>query len=156
MQERQGSKPVKNATPVEHAAEEQEPEEMDLRPNLKLKTVGKIDLESLNKPQAAPKEEPVKEERVQNSEKELKQAEPVSANPAIESQEVPMKEETPEVKSSNENKEEQGGVFKIRPTEFKSSINVLGKIDLDALNQSTRPKKKTKEEKKKHSGHEYA
>ena len=27
-------------------------------------------------------------------------------------------------------------------------VNVLGKIDLDALNQSTRPKKKSKEEKR--------
>ena len=39
--------------------------------------------------------------------------------------------------------------FKIRPTEFKSKINVVGQIDLDALNQSTRPKKKSKEEKRK-------
>ena len=28
-------------------------------------------------------------------------------------------------------------------------MNVLGKIDLDSLNQSTRPKKKTKEERRK-------
>ena len=40
-------------------------------------------------------------------------------------------------------------VFKIRPTEFKSKINVVGQIDLAALNQSTRPKKKSKEEKRK-------
>ena len=40
-------------------------------------------------------------------------------------------------------------MFKIRPTEFKSKINVVGQIDLAALNQSTRPKKKTKEEKRK-------
>ena len=42
-----------------------------------------------------------------------------------------------------------GEVFKIRPTEFKSKINVVGQIDLAALNQSTRPKKKSKEEKRK-------
>lgn len=41
------------------------------------------------------------------------------------------------------------GVFKIRATEFVSKINVVGQIDLDALNQSTRPKKKSKEEKRK-------
>ncbi len=40
-------------------------------------------------------------------------------------------------------------VFKIRPTEFKSKINVVGQIDLATLNQSTRPKKKSKEEKRK-------
>lgn len=32
---------------------------------------------------------------------------------------------------------------------FKSKVNVIGKIDLEELNQSTRPKKKTKEEKRK-------
>ena len=35
-----------------------------------------------------------------------------------------------------------------RPT-LSTNINVVGKIDLDALNQQTRPKKKTKEEKRK-------
>ena len=44
---------------------------------------------------------------------------------------------------------EEEGVFKIRPTEFVSKINVIGQIDLAALNQSTRPKKKSKEEKRK-------
>ncbi|MBR1395020.1 MAG: translation initiation factor IF-2 [Prevotella sp.] len=41
-------------------------------------------------------------------------------------------------------------VFKLK-TEQKAmpNLNVVGKIDLDALNQSTRPKKKSKEEKKK-------
>ena len=40
-------------------------------------------------------------------------------------------------------------VFKIHQTGFVSKINVVGQIDLDAINQSTRPKKKSKEEKKK-------
>ena len=48
-----------------------------------------------------------------------------------------------------ENRTGDDGVFKIRPTEFKSKINVVGQIDLAALNQSTRPKKKSKEEKRK-------
>ena len=41
-------------------------------------------------------------------------------------------------------------VFKLKTEQkAKPNLNVVGKIDLDALNQSTRPKKKTKEEKKK-------
>ncbi len=44
---------------------------------------------------------------------------------------------------------ESDEVFKIRSTEFVSKINVIGQIDLSALNQSTRPKKKSKEEKRK-------
>ena len=34
-------------------------------------------------------------------------------------------------------------------SEFVSKINIIGQIDLATINQSTRPKKKTKEEKKK-------
>ncbi|MEZ7948915.1 MAG: translation initiation factor IF-2, partial [Macellibacteroides fermentans] len=40
-------------------------------------------------------------------------------------------------------------VYRINTTKFESNIKVTGKIDLNALNQSTRPKKKTKEEKRK-------
>lgn len=40
------------------------------------------------------------------------------------------------------------GVFKIRQPELGAKINVIGQIDLAALNQSTRPKKKSKEEKR--------
>ena len=58
-----------------------------------------------------------------------------------------MEKETPEAAPVQEKEEDD--VFKIRPTEFKSKINVVGQIDLAALNQSTRPKKKSKEEKRK-------
>lgn len=40
-------------------------------------------------------------------------------------------------------------VFTIRKPEIVSKINVVGQIDLAALNQTTRPKKKSKEEKRK-------
>ena len=43
---------------------------------------------------------------------------------------------------------EDDGVFKIRQPELGAKINVIGQIDLAALNQSTRPKKKSKEEKR--------
>ncbi len=52
-------------------------------------------------------------------------------------------EHTEETKKSGEEE-----IFKIRQPEFVSKINVIGQIDLAALNQSTRPKKKSKEEKK--------
>ncbi|WP_321478918.1 translation initiation factor IF-2 [uncultured Bacteroides sp.] len=52
----------------------------------------------------------------------------------------------PHPSSSNNDDED---VFKIRPTEFVSKINVIGQIDLAALNQTTRPKKKSKEERRK-------
>ncbi len=40
-------------------------------------------------------------------------------------------------------------LFRLHPGRLESNIKVTGKIDLDALNQSTRPKKKTREERKK-------
>ena len=60
---------------------------------------------------------------------------------------VEKEEETPvEETKSADNSEE---IFTIRKPEFVSKINVIGQIDLAALNQSTRPKKKSKEEKRK-------
>lgn len=54
---------------------------------------------------------------------------------------VDRKEEAPEEQGDN--------LFRLSSAKIESKIKVTGKIDLDALNQSTRPKKKTKEEKKK-------
>ncbi|KAA6343539.1 Translation initiation factor IF-2 [termite gut metagenome] len=63
------------------------------------------------------------------------------------------KEEKDDTKEKNIEETEavgtESGVFKIRPTEFVSRINVVGQIDLSALNQNVRPKKKSKEEKQK-------
>ena len=144
----------------------------DVRP--KFKPVGKIDLDGLKKKKkpavVEPAETPVVQEGPAKPEPENKQAEvektevkteeaPVQQpqveekqepkQPEIKAEELkpePMEEEKKQ-QSVQENKEDE--VFKIRPTEFKSKINVVGQIDLAALNQSTRPKKKTKEEKKK-------
>lgn len=44
---------------------------------------------------------------------------------------------------------EEETIFRIGTPKFESKIKVTGKINLDSLNQSTRPKKKTKEERKK-------
>ena len=146
----------------------------DVRP--KFKPVGKIDLDGLKKKKkpavVEPAETPVVQEGPAKPEPENKQAEvektevkteeaPVQQpqveekqepkQPEIKAEELkpePMEEEKKQ-QSVQENKEDE--VFKIRPTEFKSKINVVGQIDLAALNQSTRPKKKSKEEKKKES-----
>ena len=138
----------------------------DARP--KFKPVGKVDLDNLNKKPVAPKEEaPVKVEEPKPVVVEEKEPEPVK--PVEVAQPEPVKVEEPkpvvveekepepvkpveapkveEVKVEEEPADD--GVFKIRTTEFKSKINVVGQIDLAALNQSTRPKKKSKEEKRK-------
>ena len=132
-QERQTKDRGKSSVAIEGFEEPKKEEEIDLRPVSKFKPVGKIDLDALNKkPEAPAQPEP---EAVQTSVEEKE----------TESEKEPMSKENPETNHT----EDKDGVFKIRPTEFKSGINVLGKIDLDALNQSTRPKKKSKEEKRK-------
>ena len=131
----------------------------------KFKPVGKIDLENLNK---NPKQE---EKEVQPAAESEQPAQPVAGTneqtvteedipqpdttnkedsrptEALSSQ--PMEEEKKETPQNMEPAQEKEEVFKIRSTEFKSKINVVGQIDLAALNQSTRPRKKSKEERKK-------
>ena len=153
IQERQNKDRNKPTVSIEGTEEPKKEEEIDLRPSVKFKPVGKIDLDSLNKRHAAPKvEEPVKVVEPEVVPEPVKEVKPepapevvVAPVEEVEPQEVHMEKET----SEKINVQEEDGVFKIRPTEFKSGINVLGKIDLDALNQSTRPKKKSKEEKRK-------
>ena len=92
-----------------------------------------------SEPTPAPAPVPVQEEK---KEPEIKKTE--ENIPQVKE----MEKEAPEATPVQEKNEEED-VFKIRPTEFKSKINVVGQIDLAALNQSTRPKKKSKEEKRK-------
>ena len=168
IQERQHkdrNKPSKSLNKVEQEEVVKTVVPEDARP--KLKTVGKIDLYGSKKQAATKKEEEKVEEEVKKvvEEVKVKKEEVESApSPIEESKEIKIevqpqsKEQKPQVtemeKKSSEKavdvKEENGGgVFKIHTTEFKSKINVVGQIDLDALNQSTRPKKKSKEEKRK-------
>ena len=94
-------------------------------------------------PQPAPvvKEEPapVVEVKVEPKKEEMKQ------EPTPE----PIKQETVVEKEEKEATSGENEIFKIHQPEFVSKINVIGQIDLAALNQSTRPKKKSKEEKRK-------
>ncbi|MDL2291766.1 translation initiation factor IF-2 [Bacteroides sp. OttesenSCG-928-F21] len=93
--------------------------------------------------------EPVVEEK--KPEVKAEEPKPVVTEPAVEEKVVVTeKAAEPETDKSEEQPSEEGeDVFKIRPTEIVSKINVVGQIDLAALNQTTRPKKKSKEEKKK-------
>ena len=87
-----------------------------------------------------------KEETPQTTEEsEHKPAEDVKAEHPDTPEELP--EETEQATSAEDEHKEE--VFKLHKPEFVSKINVIGQIDLAALNQSTRPKKKSKEEKRK-------
>lgn len=194
-QERQNKDRNKASISIEGFESKKEKEEVvktvipeEARP--KLKQVGKIDLDNLNKKTApkvvepvakvieqTPKAEPVVEKVVDRKETpqpeketpkpvvvEEKKPEPApqpAPAPVLEEKKEPKiektEEKTPQVKEMEKEtpeaapvqEKEEDDVFKIRPTEFKSKINVVGQIDLAALNQSTRPKKKSKEEKRK-------
>ncbi len=116
------------------ALPEEKPIEVIKKPEPKQpKVVGHIDLNSLNrKPQPAPekKEEPKQEVPVAQPQPVVK-AEPVKA--------VKVEVGT-----------EEDGVFRLNNTNSSApQLKVRGHIDLDSLNQSTRPKKKSKEEKRK-------
>ena len=166
---REWQKKVKEEKPVEKKVEEviHLGVSEDLKP--KFKTVGKIDLDKPAKKvtETAKKEEepapaPVKEERpVQEKKEEPKEQKPAAEEQKVEKQEKPQEakpakpaEAVTSVKKKEtapiiEEKKDEEGVFKLRTPEFVSKINVVGQIDLATLNQSTRPKKKSKEERKK-------
>ena len=128
------------------------------------KQVGKIDLDSVGKKasarkSAAPEEkapetkaaavspEPKKEEKVPEPEA-LK--EELKAEKPVEKQQVEEPEQPKEPEVAVEKADE--GIFTLKSEQQilnTPKVNVLGKIDLDTLNQSTRPKKKSKEEKRK-------
>ena len=135
------------------------------------KPVGKIDLDSIGKPKAAPKAEP---EKVVTAEPQVEEEpelevlkpegqsvarneEPVAETPVTPEPKVeePDEEDIEEEDDEEEDIEETPTLTLAKtPGEIKAAqnapqLNVLGKIDLSTLNQSTRPKKKSKEERRK-------
>ena len=112
---------------------------LEQRPQFK--PVGKINLDEINKPKAAPVEETKPEPVVAAVTPEPEpEPEPKIAEPVVEVEETPEVVEEP----VQEQVEEPSTLAKT-PGDFikpATQLNVVGKIDLDALNQSTRPKKK--------------
>ena len=129
--------PASDNTESKTAAVSQKPEEKKAEP--------KVEAPKEEKPVA--KEAPKAEKPVAAPVAEKKEEKPAAAPVAEKAPEAPAQEKAPAEKTPA-----TAGVFKL-PTEAKNpnapKVNVLGKIDLDAINQSTRPKKKTKEEKRK-------
>ena len=112
------------------------------------------------KPAQAPVEKPVEAK----ASKPVEPAAQVSApKPKPVAEAKPKKEEAPQAKAdsnpapqakpatTDNGQQAQPKVFQLKSEKKMLNapkVNVLGKIDLDALNQSTRPKKKSKEEKR--------
>ena len=137
-------------------SQENETKEQTVGSEFKIKVVNRIDLDALNQrsiPAAAKKKkdkhskekvqkpvaEPtpmkeVKQNAVSAPKVEEKPAEAPATEEVIALEEVSRKESAPSLTQVNE---------------IKPKLNIVGQIDLSAINQSTRPKKKTKEEKRK-------
>ena len=106
-----------------------------------IKVTGRIDLEALNKKSQPKKEEPKKEEpkKEEPKKEEPKKEEPKKAEPVVVAE--PVAEEPKQA-------EPQAQLTQLDEVEAPK-LKIMGQIDLSAINQSTRPKKKSKEEKKK-------
>lgn len=145
------------------------PEEL----KLKIVTKGKIDLD---KPQKKAQEQSISKEKDIVMEEPVKKQEESDVKVIPEVKEPEVKQQPKEINEEKEIMVEKGSseiekaepiqdskkehivsdptkseeeLFRLNTPKFESKIKVTGKIDLTALNQSTRPKKKTKEERKK-------
>ena len=108
--------------------------------------------EPVETPQPAPQVEeaaqtPVAEQP--EAEEQPEEKEPEAEEPVVNKEEP----ETPDTEEESPMEEEQPAkqeeeVFKIHHEGLGTKINIIGQIDLAALNQSTRPRKKSKEEKR--------
>ena len=128
------------------------------------KVVGKVELDSKGnvvKPKAA-ETTVVKEQPKAQPEVKVEKQEPAKPQPKPEVKPEPKKEEPKpaapvapavEVKKEEPKQEEapkkEEEIFRVSPAVQGPQLKVLGTIDLSALNQSTRPKKKSKEERRK-------
>ena len=118
--------PVKAETPA--PAAEPEPKAAAESPKPETKTVEKP--------------EPVQPEQV---EQPVEQPKPEVVEPEVSEPQEPISEEPAE----DDSQKKESEVFTLKSEQkLAPKVNVLGKIDLDSINQSTRPKKKTKEEKR--------
>jgi len=130
VQKKEPEKPV-----AEPKAEPVEPKKEEVKPAEPVKKEPEVKAEPKPEPKkvVVPKAEPVKVEP-KKEEAPVKAAEPVAVATPEPEAEAPKEE----------------NVFKIQaPQNGGLNIKTVGKIDLTAINQSTRPKKKSKEEKKK-------
>ena len=107
-----------------------------------------VEIPEVKIPEMKQQPEEIKEEKVIVVEKEP--AEVIKPEPVQEPKTANVESTTataePAASAGNDSDE---GLFRLNTPKFESKIKVTGKIDLNALNQSTRPKKKTKEERKK-------
>ena len=136
------SAPVEKAPEVAEKPAVVKPEPAEEAPvaETKIKVTGRIDLDALNR-RTAKKEEP----------KPVAEEKPAPVEEPKKEESKPVAEVKPE--PVEEPKKEEAAKEPVQLTQVEEvsapKLNIVGQIDLSAINQSTRPKKKSKEEKKK-------
>ena len=113
-----------------------------------------VQAEKPKEPAVKAEPKPVAEQKPQDSGAQV--AQPKNTDNAARHEEKPQKAEpkpaeTPKETAPQQAKAEpESKIFTLKSEKkLAPKVNVLGKIDLDSLNQSTRPKKKSKEERRK-------
>ncbi len=172
-------KPKEKKRAAEPKRETQRAEDLLEKPvRQQFKQVGKVDLDDIGKKPvekeavavtkkedivevtpAAVSAEPAKEVTETAKAEKVEEVKPVEApveKPIADKEEESERQAEVTVKPkaalSVKGSVDENGVFQLKSEQSIQNtpkVNVLGKIDLDALNQSTRPKKKSKEEKRK-------
>ena len=146
MEAKAAAEELKKAEPKKEA-----PIVEEEKPAVTFKVVGKIDLNAPKKEEPKAEPAPVVEEVAPAVVEEPKPVvvEEKPAVPAVEEVAPVVEEPVAAAPAAEPVEKAEDEVFAVKRPEFVSKINVVGKVDLSAINQSTRPKKKSKEEKKK-------
>jgi translation initiation factor IF-2 len=150
IKKEEGEKLVKEV--ISKEKEKQDKDTSVVETPAKRKETAPVQKESSTKETVVKEEIPAKEEKpatvVKESTPEVKKKKEETRG-----QEAPKKKEQVEHKLAEETtpkvEETTQGVFRLKPQSTGPQLKVLGTIDLNAINQSTRPKKKTKEERRK-------
>ena len=154
--EKAESAPVKQETPVSQPAPAPKPVETPVKPQAPVveKTTPAPVAEPRREqhPEQKPVETPAKEKESETQAPTQPDKEKSASTPKTEPQKEPQapivtpvqKEELPKT----EVKKEEPEVFTTPGSHPAPQLNVIGKIDLSAINQSTRPRRKTKEERR--------
>ncbi len=150
--------PPKKATPPPVKKKEQEDAPVEKpKHEDRLKIIGKVDLDKVNKParkevkpaQEKPQQEPPAEIPPKETVKPAEPEQPVEKEEEkkIEEEKVQPEQPAPEIDETTEEKTEEETIETDRPK--VEELKVIGRIDLDALNQKTRPAKKSRKEREK-------
>ena len=153
-------KPAKEEAPAPAPKPEAKPEakpEPKAEAEAKAEPKPKAEAEPEPKPAApaapAPKPEPAPVAKAEQKPEPKAEAKPqpkaeVKAEPKAEAKAWPAAKENAPAQEADQAKDDEANNFIPTQTPKGPSVNIIGKIDLDALNQSTRPRKKGKEDRR--------